>query len=225
MMVSIDDSHLQYSSDPFADLITGFPDCVPSESKPDSVVPLHYLPSHLPWSWLTRADALGGSALAVGLIVFRNRSRTAPTDWPNRVGLEAGEPLGIGRRAVRLALTRLAETGLIEVESRLGRKAVVKIIDVPTPNDKPQFIFPRIPLDWIGLAARCPSPGLLLGLAAWRFGHMTREQGVSRFRIAPLEGSTRSTASLRLGLAGLEKAGLIERLEAPTGFARLRIVR
>ena len=214
-----------FDMDPFADLETGFPDFIPSKAKPNRVASDRFLPSKLPWAWLTRADALGGSALAVGLVAFRNRARTAPYGWPNRVGLESGEVLGIGRWGVRQGLGRLAEAGLIRIEANAGRKAVVTILDVPTTDGRPQFVFPLIPLDWIAQAARTPSPGLLVGLAAWRYDHMTDIPGESRICIAPLQSSSRSTSSLARGLAALEKAGLIERLPAPRGFARVRIVR
>jgi hypothetical protein len=211
--------------DPFADLVTGFPEVGPTQRKSHRAGSAKFLHSKLPWAWLTHADALGGSALAVGLIVHRNRAINAPFGWPNRVGLESGEPLGLGRKAVRLGLARLAEAGLIRIEANAGRKAIVTILDVPTPEGRPQFIFPKIPLDWIGQAARTASPGLLVGLAAWRYDHMTDIPGESRFSIAPLQSSPRSTSALTRGLAALEKAGLIERLPAPRGFARVRVVK
>ena len=213
------------ATDPFTGIESGFPLTASSDRKPVRPVSDRYLPPKLPWAWLTHADFLGGSALAVGLIVHRNRAINAPFGWPNRVGLESGEPLGLGRKAVRLGLARLAETGLIRIEANAGRKAVVTILDLPTPDGRPQFVFPKIPLDWIGHAARTASPGLIVGLAAWRYDHMTQIPGESRFCIAPLLSSSRSTSSLTRGLAALEKAGLIERLPAPRGFARVRIVR
>ncbi len=192
--------------------------------KPDRLVSDRYLPPKLPWNWLTAADALGGSALAVDLIAFRNRAINAPFRLPNRVGLESGEPFGIGRKPVRLGLSKLSDAGLIRFETSPGCKGVVKIVELPSHDGKPQFIFPKIPFDWIAQAARTPAPGLLVGLAAWRYDHMTDVEGESRFCISPLQGSQRPTASLVRGMASLEEVGLIERLECPRGYARLRIL-
>ena len=61
--------------DPFANLETGFPVESVRTLKP---IPAHYLPPKMSWPWLTRADELGGGALAVGLVVLRNHARTAP---------------------------------------------------------------------------------------------------------------------------------------------------
>lgn len=210
--------------DPFTGIESGFPPESPREPKLIALVSDRYLPPKLPWLWLTAADALGGSALAVGLIAFRNRAINTPFGWPNRIGLEAGEPFGIGRKAVRLGLRKLAEAGLVRIETSAGSKAVVTILDSPPPTGKPQFIFPKIPFDWIDVAARTSAPGLLVGLAVWRYDHMTDIDGEARFCIAPLQGSARPVSSLSKGLASLEHVGLIERLPAPRGFARVRII-
>lgn len=210
--------------EPFGEIESGFPPEASQDQKSTRAISDRYLPPKLPWLWLTAADALGGSALAVGLIAFRNRAITDPFGWPNRVGLESGEPFGIGRKAVRLGLRKLADAGLVRIETSAGSKAVVTILDLPSPAGKAQFIFPKIPFDWIAQAARTPSPGLLVGLAVWRYDHMTDIEGEARFRIAPLQGSPRPVSSLSKGLDSLEKAGLIERLPAPRGFARVRIV-
>ncbi len=210
--------------DAFAGIETGFPLAASQDRKPVRAVSDRYLPPKLPWHWLTAADALGGSALTVGLIAFRNRAINAPFGWPNRVGLESGEPFGIGRKAVRLGLSKLSDAGLIRVDTSPGCKGVVTIVELPNPDDKPQFIFPKIPFDWIARAARTPAPGLLVGLAAWRYDHMTVIAGEARFCIAPLQYSKRPTASLVRGMASLEEFGLIERLECPRGSARLRIL-
>jgi len=211
--------------DPFNDLETGFPAIPTRDRQPRQVLSDKYLPPKMPWLWLTAADALGGSVLAVGLLALRNRAITVPYGWPNRLGLEAGEPFGLGRKAVRLGLRKLADAGLIRVDTSPGCKAVVTIVELPNPDGKPQFIFPKIPFDWIAQAARTPAPGLLVGLAAWRYDHMTGVEGESRFCISPLQGSQRPTASLMRGLSALERAGLVERLESPRGYACLRIVK
>lgn len=211
--------------DPFNDLETGFPAIATRDRQPRQVLSDKYLPPKMPWLWLTAADALKGSALAVGLLAFRNQAITAPYGWPNRLGLEAGESFGLGRKAVRLGLRKLAEAGLIRVDTSPGCKAVVTIVELPNPDDKPQFIFPKIPFDWITQAARTPAPGLLVGLAAWRYDHMTDIEGESQFSISPLQCSHRPTASLLRGLASLERARLIERLDSPRGYARLRVVK
>lgn len=208
--------------DPFGSLESGFPEKVPKPVRP---LKIGYLPAQSPWLWLARADELGGSALAVGLIALRNHARTSPYGWPNRVGLDSGEPLGLGRRAVRQGLKRLADGGLIEVDTKAGRKPVVTIQDYPPalPDEPPQYIHYRVPWPWICRATRCPTPALIVGLAAWRFDYMTRERGVSRFQIDPLSGSTRAAVALQRGLTALESAGLVELIDAPRGYARLRI--
>lgn len=221
--------------DPFSNLQTGFPAESTSARVHPGRVSEKTLPAKMPWLWLTRADELGGSALAVGLLALRNRAMTAPYGWPNRVGLESGEVMGVGRWAVRDGLKRLAAGGLIRYELAPGSKAVVEILKHEPETEpesswieyssKSQFIFPRIPLAWINRAALCPTPALLLGLAAWRYDHMTKIAGESRFALNPLAGSTRSTSALRRGLVALESAGLVELMDAPRGFARLRIVK
>ena len=114
---------------------------------------------------------------------------------------------------------------LIEADSGIGRKSVIKILDCPQElSSEPAFIFNRIPFDWICRAAMVPTPGLIVGLAAWRFERMTEEEDISRFKINPLHGSDRSQASLRYGLNALRKAGLIELLPSLTGYTNVRII-
>ena len=218
--------------DPFANLETGFP--VESVRTPKPI-PAHYLPPKMSWPWLTRADELGGGALAVGLVVLRNHARTAPYGWPNRIGLESGEPFGLKRWAVRNGLKLLADGGLIRLEMKPGSKAVVEILksdssrvmesDWLASTKQAEFIYLKIPMDWISRAAKCQTPGLIMGLAAWRYDFMTKIPGESRFSIHPLAGSNRSTSALRRGLVALESAGLVKLMDAPRGFVRLKIVK
>lgn len=222
------------NDDPFSNLETGFP---PERVHPPIVATLKSektLPAKMPWYWLTRADELGGSALAVGLVVLRNHAMTAPYGWPNRVGLESGEIFGLGRKAVRHGLNRLADGGLIRYELKPGSKPVVDVLRVEPAKPgsdwlghdlKLAFIFHRIPLDWISRAALCPTPALLAGLAAWRYDYMTDIPGESRFSIHPLAGSTRPGSAMKRGLVSLESAGLVELLDAPRGYARLKIIK
>lgn len=210
--------------DPFEDLITDYPCPAPARLvKPPK--PELYLPSKLPWFWLTKADSLGGSALAVGLMIHHRRGICKVTGSRNKIGLTSCDEIGLGKFAVRKSLDRLIEAKLIEAESRIGRKSVVRILDYPPGiSSESVCISQRIPFDWICHAAMVPTPGLIVGLAAWRFERMTEEEDISRFRINPLHGSDRSQASLRYGLNALRKAGLIELLPSLTGYAHMKII-
>lgn len=210
--------------DPFEDLISGFPCPAPARPvKPQK--PELYLPSKLPWFWLTKADSLGGSALAVGLMIHHRRGISKVTGSRNKIGLTSCDEIGLGKFAVRKSLDRLIEAKLIEVDSGIGRKSVVRILDYPPGiSSESVCISQRIPYDWICKATMVPTPGLIVGLAAWRFERMTVEEGRSEFKIDPLHGSTRTHASLRFGLNALQKAGLIELLPSLPGYAHMRII-
>ena len=220
--------------DPFANLETSHPRDSVVKSGRVRLVPSRFLPARVPWEWLVLADNIGGSALAVGLIAFRNRARTAPYGWPNKIGLEAGADLGLGRWAIRNGINRLEKAGLIRVVWGSGKKAVVEILrekeqllvsDHPTEKDwKYQYIGPKIPWGWLCEAAQVPTPGLIFGLAAWRQEIFTFEPSISRVPINPLRGSNRSPKELKRGARDLDTAGLIELVEAQRNFVRVRIL-
>ncbi len=218
----------------FNNLETSFPQDLAENQGKVRMVSSRFLPARVPWEWLLYADNIGGSALAVGLIILRNRARTAPYGWPNKIGLESGAELGAGRFAIRNGIKRLEDAGLIRVEWGVGKKAVVEILrereqllasDQPSIKDwKYQYIGPRIPWEWLCKAAQVPTPGLIFGLAAWRHDVFTLEPSVSRVPINPLRGSNRSTKELKRGARVLDTAGLIELVETKGDFARVRII-
>ena len=86
--------------DPFADLITGFPEPSPI-SRSNLPKPELYFPSRLPWYWLTKADSLGGSALAVGLMIHRRRAICSVAGSKTKLGLTSCKAIGLGKFAVR----------------------------------------------------------------------------------------------------------------------------
>lgn len=190
-------------SDPFTKLVTGFlsDSLLPSKSSNSG-----YLPPSVPWDWVIQADELRGSALPVALIVCRHSAMADSARRANKIGLELGEDLGLGRIAVKDGLERLEAGGLVILDKKAGRKAVVKIQGCGNRVTKPRLGIP-IPWTWVCKAAQCPTPALVVGLAAWRFA--SRKTLDSNFTI-PLEGSTRKAKSLRRGARDLQANGLLD---------------
>src|ERR1051325_2442121 len=72
-----------------------------------------YLKGPVPWSWIIAASSLPGSALRVGLCLWRLAGATKKTTFP--FGNAELEPFGIDRPAKSRALDALEEAGLITV--------------------------------------------------------------------------------------------------------------
>lgn len=194
---------------------------------PQNPIPEEFLPGNIPWFWLTRADHLGGSALPVALLVYRKNIMTHKTGWSNKIGLESGLPMGLGRSATRNGLKRLAKGGLIELIRQPGSKPVVKITKAsldPPPGQKRLFIYRQVPWDWVCRAAQCPTPGLLVGLAAWKGLWLAQGDDVVKVCTNPLAGSERGTRELLRGFKAIEAAGLVKVVKIKAGIVTLRIL-
>ncbi len=87
-----------------------------------------FLKGPVPWAWIEKAASLSGSALAVGLALWRLagavKSKTV------RLANSETEALGVGRSAKSRALVELEQAGLVSVERRSGCLPRVTILDV-----------------------------------------------------------------------------------------------
>ena len=185
-----------------------------------------FLPGNAPWDWLVAADELGGSALRLALVIYRKAVISRSSELTARVGLNDGEMFGMSSWGIREALNRLEDSGLVHVTRSPGRKAVVRIVLAGTTESDSQhrrFIRNPIPWGWLEKAARCTTPGLLVGLAVWRSLYMSRSGDTTKIRIDHIEGSTRKAKELRRGLRALETAGLVQIVEIRAGLAHVRI--
>lgn len=90
--------------------------------------PTKFLKGPVPWAWIEKAASLSGSALAVGLALWRLagavKSKTV------RLANSETETLGVGRSAKSRALIELEQAGLVSIERRSGCLAKVTILDV-----------------------------------------------------------------------------------------------
>jgi hypothetical protein len=82
----------------------------------------------IPWTWWLRACRLPGRALHVASAIWAtvgwNGGQSAACEFP----LDEWSNLALGRKAVRLGLCALKSDGLILVESRSGRPAVITLL-------------------------------------------------------------------------------------------------
>ncbi len=85
-----------------------------------------FLRGPIPWEWLARASELPGSALIVGLALWR----LAGMVKSHTVTLTGGalEPLELSRQTRARALEALETAGLVAVSREQGRAAIVTII-------------------------------------------------------------------------------------------------
>jgi hypothetical protein len=90
-----------------------------------------FLKGPIPWHWITRAAALPGKALAVGLLLWREagcrKARTVP------LSLAAAAALGVKPDAARRGVRALAAAGLVSVSRPPGRCLDVTLLDAPPP--------------------------------------------------------------------------------------------
>ena len=87
-----------------------------------------FLKGPVPWSWIKAAARLPGSALAVGLTLWRLSGATKSKTV--RLANSETEALGVGRSAKSRALVALERAGLVIVERRIGCLPKVTILEV-----------------------------------------------------------------------------------------------
>ena len=91
-----------------------------------------FLRGPIPWDWLERAGRLPGRAFQIAVILWLKRGmRNTATVTLGRAELEGME---IKRHAVYRALDQLENAGLVEVDRRHGRRALITIIDEQKPT-------------------------------------------------------------------------------------------
>ncbi len=92
-----------------------------------------FLKGPIPWAWIERASLLSGKALALGLVIWREagcrKAREVPLNLSNA---------GIPRRTAQRALQELEKAGLVSVEHRIGRPALVTLKRSPNPQSDGQ---------------------------------------------------------------------------------------
>jgi hypothetical protein len=93
-----------------------------------------FLKGPVPWAWLKRAMALPGKALAVGLILWRERGcrRQDTIYFDQTCAARDGVPKQVARRALR----QLEKAGLIIARRRAGRGFDVTILNVPPADEE-----------------------------------------------------------------------------------------
>ena len=87
-----------------------------------------YLKGPVPWDWLLAAANCGGSALVVGLVVWREHGMNP--DLPAVISSTKTGEFCVDRKTIYRALVALENAGLIEVTRAHGRAARVRVKDV-----------------------------------------------------------------------------------------------
>jgi hypothetical protein len=99
-----------------------------AKPKPPRSCRRDFLKGPIPWSWLVRAMALPGAALAVALILWREAGIV------KRLTVAAGHSrnrrCGILPDAGRRALRNLEKAGLVSIARKPGRGLEVTILEV-----------------------------------------------------------------------------------------------
>jgi len=91
----------------------------------------HFLKGPIPLTWLERASNLSGKTLTVGLVIWY-RSGLSSTKTGIRIPSELRKRFGIERKAYYTALAAMEEAGLIGVQRRIGKTAIIEILTVDT---------------------------------------------------------------------------------------------
>jgi hypothetical protein len=86
-----------------------------------------FLKGPVPWSWLARAMALPGKALAVGLILWREKGWQKQRTVHFSLARAAGD--GIPRTTARRAIRALERAGLVKILRKPGRGLEVTLLD------------------------------------------------------------------------------------------------
>lgn len=91
-----------------------------------------FLKGPIPWNWLSRASMAGGKTLtvAVGLWFRAGLTKSREVKLTKRVLFD----LGLSRFAVYRGLLALEGAGLVVLDRRRGRKAIVTLLDAPAPR-------------------------------------------------------------------------------------------
>lgn len=96
-----------------------------------------FLKGPIPWQWLRQASRLPGEALWVGLSAWREagcrKARVVPLNLSR---------LGVPRRTAQRALQTLQQAGLVAVEHRHGRPALVTLQDAPSQSTPGSDVIP-----------------------------------------------------------------------------------
>ncbi|MFM7593733.1 MAG: hypothetical protein ACKO85_18250, partial [Isosphaeraceae bacterium] len=127
----------------------------------------------------------------------------------------------------RQALDRLSEAGLIERRRDPGSKTLVKLTQLayePPEGQPRRYIYKQIPWAWVCKAAKCPTPGLLVGLAVWKASCKPASESLVKIDLNQLEVPQRPTRSLLRGLKAIEAAGLVELSGRKASVAQVRIL-
>lgn len=100
-----------------------------SQSYVPAKKPLNkFLKGPVPWAWIVKAAGLPGSALVVGLALWRLAG--AMKSVTVRLANSETEALGVCRSAKSRALAELERAGLVTIEQRPGCIPKVTIIQV-----------------------------------------------------------------------------------------------
>lgn len=105
------------------------------DQKSQSYVPAQkslskFLKGPVPWAWIEKAASLPGSALAVGLALWRLAG--AMKSMTVRLANSETEALGVSRSAKSRALAELERAGLVTIEQRSGcipRVTITQVCD------------------------------------------------------------------------------------------------
>jgi hypothetical protein len=167
-----------------------------------------FLRGPIPWPWWSRAASLPGRALhvasAVRYLVGWRGGRT--------VSLALGDLdpfLGVDRQTARRGLRALQSIALVEVESRAGRKLLVRVCEVADDSDRRKLRGP-IPWPWWVRACRLPGRALHVASAIWAtIGWNGGRSAKCEFPLDEWADLALGRKSVRLGLRVLETDGLI----------------
>jgi hypothetical protein len=104
----------------------------PTVSAPPPKRRSHYrfLKGPVSLTWLARAAALPGKALAVGIILWHLHGMRRDDPHPIPLGNNLPKKFGISRSAKYRALQWLANAGLVDVDQKTGRNPLVRLIPV-----------------------------------------------------------------------------------------------
>src|ERR1700730_5610373 len=85
-----------------------------------------FLKGPVPWNWLVRASKLPGTALILGLCLWRLKGATRSNSvWLSNAELR---PFGIDRAAKSRGLTALESAGLIAVDRNDGKRPIITLL-------------------------------------------------------------------------------------------------